>query len=66
METVRDLYESDFFAWTRHQARELKRLKSLHLNTELDLDHLVEEVRDLGSDQRDACRSQVERIWSTS
>ena len=62
METVRDLYESDFFAWTRHQARELKRLKALHLNTELDLDHLVEEVRDLGSDQRDACRSQVERI----
>lgn len=62
METVRELYEQDFFAWTRHQARELKRLKALHLNTELDLDHLVEEVRDLGSDQRDACRSQVERI----
>ncbi len=57
-----ELYEADFYAWTRQQARELRRLRGMRLNVDLDLAHLVEEVRDLGTDQRDACRSQVERI----
>lgn len=56
------LYETDFYAWTRRQARELRRLKSLRLNVELDLDHVAEEIEDLGSSERDTCRSQVERI----
>jgi Domain of unknown function DUF29 len=55
------LYETDFFAWTRHQAEALRRLKELRLNTELDLDHVAEEIEDLGSSERDTCRSQVER-----
>ena len=62
MGMVGDLYETDFYAWTRHQARELRRLKALRLNADLDLAHLIREVRDLGSGQLDACRSQVERV----
>jgi hypothetical protein len=56
------LYETDFYAWTRRQARELRRLKELRLNVELDLDRLAEEIEDVGTSERDACRSQVERI----
>lgn len=62
MTGIADLYETDFYAWTRHQARELRRLKSLRLNVALDLEHLAEEVRDVGTSERDACRSHAERI----
>ena len=56
------LYETDFYAWTRRQARELRRLEAPRLNVELDLDHVAEEIEDLGTAERDTCRSQVERI----
>ena len=49
-------------AWTRRQARELRRLKALRPDVELDLDHVAEEIEDLGTSARDTCRSQVERI----
>lgn len=56
------LYETDFYAWTRCQARELRRLQALRLDVELDLDHVAEEIEASGSSVRDTCRSQVERI----
>jgi hypothetical protein len=56
------LYEADFYAWTRRQARELRRLKGLRLNAELDLDHVAEEIEDLGSTVRKGVRSQARRI----
>lgn len=30
------LYDEDFYAWTRHQARALRRLKALRLNEDVD------------------------------
>lgn len=57
-----DLYERDFYAWTRVQARELRRLKSMRPNVPLDLGHLAEEIRDLGSEQVHAIESQLERL----
>jgi Domain of unknown function DUF29 len=56
------LYEEDFYAWTRHQARALRRLTDAHWNGPLDLVHLADEVEDLGTAARNAVRSQVERI----
>jgi Domain of unknown function DUF29 len=56
------LYGTDFYAWTRHQADELRRLKELRLNAELDLDHVAEEIEDLGNAVRKSVRSQVRRI----
>ena len=60
--TPSSLYDDDFYAWTRHQARALRRLKAMRLNTGLDLDHLAEEVRDLGSEQLFAIQSHCERL----
>jgi hypothetical protein len=59
---IEDLYEQDFFVWTQRQAQALRRLAKTHPNVELDFPHLIEEVEDLGTSQRDAVRSQVRRI----
>ena len=56
------LYENDFYAWTRDQAKALRRLAATRPNVELDFGHLIEEAADLGVSQRDALRSQVRRI----
>jgi hypothetical protein len=56
------LYESDFYAWTGDEARALRRLAATRPNADLDLEHLIEEVVDLGVSQRDAVHSQVRRI----
>ncbi|MFO1035582.1 MAG: DUF29 domain-containing protein [Geminicoccaceae bacterium] len=58
----RELYDSDFYAWTRQQARELRRLKPLRLNGDLDVDRLALEIRDLGSEQLFAVQSQTVRL----
>ena len=57
-----ELYEEDFFAWTRDQATALRRMAKDRWNGPLDLEHLAEEIEDVGSDRRDAVRSQVRRI----
>ena len=57
-----DLYESDFYAWSQAQARELRRFARMRPNVPLDLPHLAEEIADLGKDRRDALRSWVRRI----
>jgi hypothetical protein len=57
-----ELYEADFFAWTRLQARELRRLARMPSNAALDCVHLAEEIADLGKEQRNALRSWVTRI----
>ncbi len=61
----RDLYEADFFAWTQHQSKELRRFARTRPNLPLDLPHLAEEIADLGKEQRNALRSWTVRISST-
>ena len=55
---AKDLYSADFAAWTSAQAALLRAMRF----AELDLEHLVEEVEDLGHAERDAVRGQVRRI----
>jgi DNA-binding PucR family transcriptional regulator len=57
-----DLYREDFYAWTRDQAAALRQLAEARWNGPLDLAHLAEEVEDLGSEQKWAIESQLERI----
>jgi hypothetical protein len=56
------LYKDDFYAWTRDQAAALRRLAAQRWNGPLDLEHLAEEVEDLGSEQQWAVESQLERV----
>jgi hypothetical protein len=56
------LYEEDFFAWTQLQARELRRFARTRPNVPLDLQHLAEEIADLGKEHRNAVRSWTIRI----
>jgi hypothetical protein len=53
-----DLYDRDFVAWSDEQALLLEQERY----SELDLIHLIEEVRDLGRRERDAIESQLERL----
>lgn len=53
-----DLYEQDFYAWTREQAMLLRAGRY----DELDLEHLTEEVEDLGGSLYRSVRSRIRTI----
>jgi len=59
---IAELYEEDFYAWTKEQAAALRRLEAEHWNGPLDLAHLAEQLEDLGKEQRHAVWSQLARI----
>ena len=54
-----DLYETDFFAWTRDQAA---RLRMLVGDNRIDALNLAEEIEDLGKSDLHAVESYLERI----
>jgi Domain of unknown function DUF29 len=51
-------YDTDFYAWTQAQAQALQAKNW----PALDIEHLAEEIADLGSHQRYAIESQLERL----
>ena len=55
-----DLYDEDFYAWTQQQAKALR----AHFggDNRLDVEHLAEEVEDLGKSELQAVESFVEQI----
>ena len=57
-----DLYRSDYYAWSRRQAAELRRLRDARVNTCLDLDNLAEEIESLGRSDLRRVKSQLRRI----
>jgi hypothetical protein len=59
---LEQLYEEDFHAWTRDQAKALRRLAQARPNEAIDFSHLIDEVQDLGRSQRDAVRSHARAI----
>ena len=60
--TLDDLYRSDYYAWSRRQAAELRRLEDERANTRLDLDNLAEEIESLGRSDLRRVKSQFRRI----
>jgi hypothetical protein len=56
------LYETDFYAWTQTQAKELRRFARTRPNLPLDLAHLAEEIEDLGKSEYEAAFSLVQQI----
>lgn len=57
-------YDTDFFAWTQHQAKLLRLLNGLRsdLPEELDIDHVAEEIEDLGSAELNSVKSLIRQI----
>jgi hypothetical protein len=55
MSTNAKLYEQDLYAWAQEQAARLRE-GAWH---ELDLEHLIEEIEDVGHSQRDALASHL-------
>lgn len=60
MDGPTDLYETDFYAWTRQQADALRALASVRSNLPLDLERLAEEVEDMGLSEFRRVRSLLE------
>ena len=60
----RQLYEDDFFAWSEHQAAVLRRMGEMpsRLPNDLDIEHVVEEIEDLGRSERQAAESAIRLI----
>ena len=54
------LYDEDFYAWTQEQA-ELLRRGGAGANG-LDIEHIAEEIEDLGKSELHACQSLCEHI----
>jgi hypothetical protein len=53
-----DLYDQDFYTWTLEQARLLRERRF----AELDIEHLAEEIEDMGKREARSLRSQLERL----
>jgi hypothetical protein len=54
-------YDTDFYAWTQAQVDAL-RAKDW---AALDLPHVIEEIADLGNEQRHAVESHLRSCWPT-
>jgi hypothetical protein len=52
MGDARELYRTDFHAWAGEQAAALRALALERPNLPIDLEHLIEEVEGLGSEER--------------
>src|SRR5882724_4225639 len=55
-----ELYEQDFFLWTKEQAAALRLAKNSNLP--LDWENLAEEIESLGKSDRRELRSQITRV----
>jgi hypothetical protein len=55
-----ELYDQDFYAWTQEQAEALR--THFRGDNRLDVEHLAEEIADLGDSELQAVESYVEQI----
>jgi hypothetical protein len=56
------LYEEDIYAWSQHQAAVLRRMAAnpaAPLPNDLDLEHVAEEIEEVGNEQRFAAESNL-------
>src|SRR5437763_8142019 len=62
MSDTKTLYNADFFAWTRQQAKALRAAARVPSNQSLDWENLAEEIEGLGASERSALGSHVMRV----
>jgi len=56
------LYRTDFFHWTRDQARRLRREARRGARSDLDFEHLAEEIEGLGIENRRELLTRISRV----
>ena len=56
------LYEADFYGWTQEQAAKLRRLAAERSNSDLDFEHLAEEIESVGGSDRKEVKSRLTTI----
>ncbi|WP_158287553.1 DUF29 domain-containing protein [Falsiroseomonas bella] len=56
------LYDTDWYAWTQDQAARLRELPPSQRPNGLDVEHLAEEVEDMGRSERKAAMSLMRNI----
>src|SRR6185437_6347611 len=57
-----DLYDRDALAWSEHQAALLRRVARGERVNEVDWDHVIEEIEDVGLSELHAVESYLELI----
>jgi len=57
-----DLYDRDVLAWSEHQAGLLRRLARGERVNEVDWEHVVEEIEDVGRSELNAVRSYLRQM----
>lgn len=62
MSNAAELYQRDFHAWTQDQAAMLRALPERLRRNAIDIEHLAEEIEDLGGSQRKAVKSVICQI----
>ena len=62
MPDTKTLYDADFLAWTKDQAEALRSAERSGSNQQLDWENLAEEIESLGTSQKSALFSQMQRI----
>jgi hypothetical protein len=55
-------YDTDFYAWTQEQAATLRRLAAERANSELDLEHIAEEIEGVGGSDKREVKSRLTTI----
>jgi hypothetical protein len=60
--SLADLYDEDFYAWTQQQAQTLR--EQFRGDNRLDIEHLAEEVEDLGKSQLQSVESYLQQIMA--
>lgn len=56
------LYESDFYAWTQRQAALLRSMAAERTNSQLDLEHLAEEIESAGGSDRKEVKNRLTTV----
>ena len=54
-----DLYRTDILGWSKEQADRLRRLRRGELVNDLDWEHVIEEIEDVGGSQLSAVKSHL-------
>ena len=62
MSDTKTLYDEDFFAWAKQQAKALRAAARSGTNQPLDWENLAEEIEGLGASERSALGSHIMRI----